>query len=59
MAIGDIYKDKYGNTYTEKYGEVIPVVKRWDPTKRRFLYYRNDKHGRLKRIPFERVLARL
>ena len=55
MAIGDIYTDKWGRTYTEKPGELMPLFKEWNPEKRRFIYYRRNRNGRIQTIPLERV----
>ena len=57
MAIGDIYTDKWGRTYTEKAGELMPLFKQWNPEKRRFIYYRRNRNGRIQAIQLNRVAS--
>ena len=55
--IGDSYIDKQGYIYNVKKGQIKPHEIIWDEYRRRYNYYRFDKRGVRKMIPFRRVHA--
>ena len=55
--LGDEYIDKQNFIYRVKRGQRYPCMFVWDEVKHRYHYYRKDKYGKLKLIPFKYVHA--